>query len=90
MIHYYLLSAALEIAGCYYFAKKLYWLSIPLLIAFGWSLTLQPYEPAKSYLIYGGIYILSCVAFAAITGYAMTLKDWLGTLLILIAILMML
>lgn len=90
MIKLYLLSAALEIAGCYYFAKKLYWLAIPLLIAFGWSLTLQPYEPAKSYLVYGGIYILSCLCLAMITGLELTTRDWIGVTLLLVGVALLL
>jgi len=66
--------------------KQNYWLSIPLLIAFGYSLTLQPYEPAKSYLIYGGIYILTCLGLAMITGLELTTKDWIGIALILIGV----
>jgi small multidrug resistance family-3 protein len=83
MIPYYILSAILEIAGCYYFLKSNYLVAIPLLILFAWSLTLQPYEPARAYVIYGGIYIVCSVVFAFMTGVVLEWKDWLGIGLLL-------
>jgi drug/metabolite transporter superfamily protein YnfA len=90
IVKLYLLAAVLEIAGCFYMVKKIYWLSVPCLIAFGYVLSLQPYEPAKSYLIYGGIYILSCLGLAMITDLQLTPKDYLGVGLMLTGIVLML
>lgn len=90
MIHYYILSAVLEIAGCYLFAKGNYVSSIPLLILFAWSLTLQPYEPQKSYVIYGGIYIVASVIFAYTTGVTLEWTDWIGIGLLLAGVLVLL
>jgi len=86
----FIFTAILEIAGCYYFAQKNYLLSIPLLIAFAWSLTLQPYEPAKTYVIYGGIYIIASAVFAYMTGVVLNYKDIAGILLLLTGVLIML
>jgi small multidrug resistance family-3 protein len=89
MIPYYVLSAVLEILGCYLFLRGNYVLSVPILIAFAWSLTLQPYEPAKAYVIYGGIYILCSVVFAFMTGVQLSVKDWVGIGLLLSGVLLM-
>ena len=86
MIHYYILSAVLEIAGCYYYAKGYYYLAVPLLIAFAATLGLQPYEPARAYVIYGGIYIVCSVVFAALTGVTLELRDWIGIGLMLLGV----
>jgi small multidrug resistance family-3 protein len=86
----YTLSAILEISACYLFSKGNYPASIPLLILFAWSLTLQPYEPAKAYVIYGGIYILCSVIFAYTTGTALEWKDWIGIGMLLGGVLVML
>ena len=90
MIHYYVLSAILEILGCLLFLRGNYVLSIPILIAFAWSLTLQPYEPAKAYVIYGGIYIICSAIFATISGTVLSPRDIAGISLLLIGVLLML
>ena len=90
MIHYYILSAILEILGCYLWLKGYYILSIPLLVAFAASLALQPYEPAKAYVIYGGIYILSSVGFALGSGIVLEWRDWAGIALLLSGVLLLL
>jgi drug/metabolite transporter superfamily protein YnfA len=90
MIHYYLLSAILEILGCLLFLRGNYAISIPVLILFAWSLTLQPYEPAKAYVIYGGIYILCSAIFATISGTILSPRDIAGISLLLIGVLLML
>ena len=90
MIPYYVLSAILEILGCYLFLRGNYVLSVPILIAFAWSLTLQPYEPAKAYVIYGGIYIVCSAIFASMSGVYLEWKDWIGIGLLLSGVLLML
>jgi drug/metabolite transporter superfamily protein YnfA len=90
LIHYYILSAVLEITSCYYFSRGNYALSIPLLILFAHSLSLQPYEPAKTYVIYGGIYILISLVFAYITGITLEIKDYIGIALLLTGVLLLL
>jgi len=90
MIHYYVLSAILEILGCYLFLRGNYVISIPLLIAFAWSLTLQPYEPAKAYVIYGGIYIVCSAIFAIISGTILSPRDIAGIIMLSLGVLLML
>ena len=85
----YLFTAALEITGCYYFYKKEYIISILLLIAFAWSLTLQPYTPQKAYIMYGGVYIAASTAFAYFSGITLHPKDIIGIILLFLGVLIM-
>lgn len=86
----FIFTAILEIAGCYYFAQKNYLLSIPLLIAFAWSLTLQTYTPQKAYIMYGGVYIAASTAFAYFSGIPLHHKDIIGIILLFLGVLIML
>ena len=86
MIHYYILSAALEIAGCYYWSRGNYLISFLSLIGFAWTLSLQPYEPARAYVIYGGIYIVCSTVFAALTGVVLEVRDWIGIGMMLLGV----
>jgi drug/metabolite transporter superfamily protein YnfA len=90
MIHYYVLSAILEIMGCYYFYKGNYLLAIPALVLFAYTLGMQPYEPARAYVIYGGIYIVCSAVFALMTGVVLDARDWLGIGLMLAGVLILL
>jgi drug/metabolite transporter superfamily protein YnfA len=90
VIHYYVLSAILEILGCYLFLRGNYVLSIPVLILFAWSLTAQPYEPAKAYVIYGGIYILCSAIFATMSGTVLSPRDIAGIIMLSIGVILML
>lgn len=90
----YFLAALAEIAGCFAFwawlklDKSVLWLfpGVASLIAFAWLLTLVPSEQAgRAYAAYGGIYILSSLAWMWLAeGHAPDRWDLTGALVCLI------
>ena len=59
--------------------------AIASLILFGWLLTLHPGAAARTYAAYGGIYVISSLAWLRLVeGQALTRWDMLGGVIILL------
>ncbi|MEX0439205.1 YnfA family protein [Providencia rettgeri] len=87
------ITALAEIAGCYFpylWMKKQggAWLLIPAalsLMLFVWLLTLHPEASGRIYATYGGIYIVTALAWLKVVdGVSLTVTDWVGALVVLI------
>ncbi|MEX6213400.1 YnfA family protein [Providencia hangzhouensis] len=93
IIGLFFITALAEIAGCYFpylWMKKQggAWLLIPAalsLMLFVWLLTLHPEASGRIYATYGGIYIVTALAWLKVVdGVSLTVTDWVGALVVLI------
>ncbi|BBU95354.1 YnfA family protein [Providencia rettgeri] len=93
IIGLFFITALAEIAGCYFpylWMKKQggAWLLIPAalsLMSFVWLLTLHPEASGRIYATYGGIYIVTALAWLKVVdGVSLTVTDWVGALVVLI------
>ncbi|MEY0728530.1 YnfA family protein [Providencia rettgeri] len=93
IISLFFITALAEIAGCYFpylWMKKQggAWLLIPAalsLMLFVWLLTLHPEASGRIYATYGGIYIVTALAWLKVVdGVSLTVTDWVGALVVLI------
>ena len=93
IIGLFFITALAEIAGCYFpylWMKKQggAWLLIPAalsLMLFVWLLTLHPEASGRIYAAYGGIYIVTALAWLKVVdGVSLTVTDWVGALVVLI------
>ncbi|MEX0423546.1 YnfA family protein [Providencia rettgeri] len=93
IIGLFFITALAEIAGCYFpylWMKKQggAWLLIPAalsLMLFVWLLTLHPEASGRIYATYGGIYIVTALAWLKVVdGVSLTVTDWVGALVVLV------
>ncbi|SPZ23369.1 Uncharacterised BCR, YnfA/UPF0060 family [Providencia rettgeri] len=93
IIGLFFITALAEIAGCYFpylWMKKQggAWLLIPAalsLMLFVWLLTLHPEASGRIYATYGGVYIVTALAWLKVVdGVSLTVTDWVGALVVLI------
>ncbi|MBG5891756.1 YnfA family protein [Providencia rettgeri] len=93
IIGLFFITALAEIAGCYFpylWMKKQggAWLLIPAALSltlFVWLLTLHPEASGRIYATYGGIYIVTALAWLKVVdGVSLTVTDWVGALVVLI------
>lgn len=90
MIAGYVIAAVFEILGCWLFVQGRYILSLLSLAAFALALSLVPGVPARSYVVYGGVYIVTSVVFARATGVEFSITDWAGVGLLLAGVVLLL
>lgn len=83
----FVLTALAEIVGCflpYLWLRKdgAIWLLIPAAISlclFVWLLTLHPAASGRVYAAYGGVYVVTALAWLRVVdGIKLTTWDWLG------------
>nr|WP_314262933.1 YnfA family protein [uncultured Moellerella sp.] len=91
----FILTALMEIAGCYFpylWLKKggSIWLLLPAILClalFVWLLSLHPEASGRIYATYGGIYIvIALIWLRFVDGVVLASTDWLGALIVLVGV----
>ncbi|QDQ25648.1 YnfA family protein [Chitinimonas arctica] len=89
----FVLTALAEIVGCflpYLWLRRggSIWLLLPAAISlslFAWLLTLHPAASGRIYAAYGGVYVLTSLAWLRVVdGVTRSLHDWVGASVMLV------